>query len=339
MKLSLFALSLLLAVLLTQGCSESRHHDGKTQTSSSHSSSYSSSAESSSSQDSSSSESNITINPTIKSVKLSIPIKELPENNQTTVSVLVTYLDETNTTPKTGIVWHIGDTNIVEVNGTRLFARNEGHTTIQAEVGGVLSSARSIAVYKVVHGHRLPPEPDPAINNSTLLGIDVNNNGVRDDVERWIYTRYDTHLPCEMIPVTVVIPATGEEINGTKKVCGDTPVPYHQIVREIAMQFGRAAQIIIQEPEKARETMKYMDAAVDCNGYFRVLAKGYGEPILVDHYIFNDDYKDVQFNTSQRVRAFAEHNHALSGGVYSANETAMEDRAKCDFDVDRLLGK
>ncbi len=38
----------------------------------------------------------------------------------------------------------------------------------------------------VIHGHRLPPEPDPKVNNATLLGVDVNHNGVRDDVERWI---------------------------------------------------------------------------------------------------------------------------------------------------------
>lgn len=42
----------------------------------------------------------------------------------------------------------------------------------------------------VINGHTLPPEPDPAINNSTLLGIDSNNNGVRDDVEIYIYKRF-----------------------------------------------------------------------------------------------------------------------------------------------------
>jgi hypothetical protein len=50
---------------------------------------------------------------------------------------------------------------------------------------------------EVIDGHVLPPEPDPKVNNATLLGIDSNNNGVRDDVERWIYSRYDTYYPCE----------------------------------------------------------------------------------------------------------------------------------------------
>jgi len=39
---------------------------------------------------------------------------------------------------------------------------------------------------EIVRGYKLPPEPDPKINNSTLLGVDSNNNMLRDDVERWI---------------------------------------------------------------------------------------------------------------------------------------------------------
>ena len=131
----------------------------------------------------------------------------------------------------------------------------------------------------------------------------------------------------------------GEEVEGFfTKECSDTPVSYHQIVREIAMQFGRAAQIIIQEPKKARNTMKYLEAAVDCNGYFRILAKDYGEPILIDHYIFNDEFKDIQFNTLKRVRAFTEYNMALGGGVYDMPKSD-EIRAMCDFNITKLLMK
>ncbi|MBP7770574.1 MAG: hypothetical protein KA066_01525 [Candidatus Pacebacteria bacterium] len=36
----------------------------------------------------------------------------------------------------------------------------------------------------------LPQEPDKAANDATLAGIDVNNNGIRDDVERAIYFKY-----------------------------------------------------------------------------------------------------------------------------------------------------
>jgi hypothetical protein len=36
----------------------------------------------------------------------------------------------------------------------------------------------------------LPQEPDPTANNATLAGIDTNNDGIRDDVERAIYFKY-----------------------------------------------------------------------------------------------------------------------------------------------------
>ncbi len=37
---------------------------------------------------------------------------------------------------------------------------------------------------------KLPPQPDPVENNKTLAGIDVNNNGIRDDVEIAIYENH-----------------------------------------------------------------------------------------------------------------------------------------------------
>ena len=42
-----------------------------------------------------------------------------------------------------------------------------------------------------LNDYTLPPKPDPKINNATLLGVDVNHNGVRDDVERWIVKTFE----------------------------------------------------------------------------------------------------------------------------------------------------
>ncbi|MDO9399193.1 MAG: hypothetical protein Q7T79_00685 [bacterium] len=41
-----------------------------------------------------------------------------------------------------------------------------------------------------VVGENLPSEPDIKLNNSTLAGIDTNNNGIRDDVELAIFKLY-----------------------------------------------------------------------------------------------------------------------------------------------------
>lgn len=39
-------------------------------------------------------------------------------------------------------------------------------------------------------GKNLPPEPDKALNDSTVAGVDANNNAIRDDVELEIFKRY-----------------------------------------------------------------------------------------------------------------------------------------------------
>lgn len=36
----------------------------------------------------------------------------------------------------------------------------------------------------------LPPEPNPEVNNATVLGVDTNNNNIRDDIERLITLKY-----------------------------------------------------------------------------------------------------------------------------------------------------
>jgi len=41
-----------------------------------------------------------------------------------------------------------------------------------------------------VTGTNLPPEPNKTLNDSTIAGFDVNNNGIRDDVELAIFAKY-----------------------------------------------------------------------------------------------------------------------------------------------------
>lgn len=41
-----------------------------------------------------------------------------------------------------------------------------------------------------VLGKNLPPVPDPKLVDATIEGIDVNNNGIRDDVELAIFKKY-----------------------------------------------------------------------------------------------------------------------------------------------------
>ena len=52
---------------------------------------------------------------------------------------------------------------------------------------------------EVVYGYTLPPEPNKQLNDSTLLGIDANHNGIRDDIERKIVFKYKEPIKIELM--------------------------------------------------------------------------------------------------------------------------------------------
>jgi len=68
----------------------------------------------------------------------------------------------------------------------RLFAC-AASTLILAACGGGGSGANT---GETINGIAMPPAPDPATNKATLAGVDVNNNGVRDDVDRMLATEF-----------------------------------------------------------------------------------------------------------------------------------------------------
>jgi hypothetical protein len=77
-----------------------------------------------------------------------------------------------------------------KTNGTYLF------TAYNAEKQAIIDGFADTFVYEGVayyvqvtpnyNNNPIPPVPDPVVNAATLAGVDVNNNGVRDDVERTI---------------------------------------------------------------------------------------------------------------------------------------------------------
>jgi hypothetical protein len=150
----------------------------------------------------------------------------------------------------------------------------------------------------MVNGHTLPPEPDPDVNNATLLGVDANNNGVRDDVERWIFKTYD-----------------------------------EPIVQAVAMQNARAFQIILADPSKARERTKFMEAQTDCESYYmhqdarKLIPRGKS---------LYEEQRPLVLNTRERSRAYYEYNQALSGGVYPGRDRNTH-KERCDFNETKIL--
>jgi len=161
-------------------------------------------------------------------------------------------------------------------------------------------------VPEVINGFKLPPEPDEEKNNKTLLGIDFNDNGIRDDVERFIVNKYKND---------------------------------NKIVTEIGFQLARAYQKILENPLDTKANYTALDAAMDCNHYFKFTAKHMknGDVVLVNHYL-GEDFKNLQLNRKSRVKAYLEYDAQISGGVYTATPLGQEEKKKCNFDVASLLG-
>lgn len=150
---------------------------------------------------------------------------------------------------------------------------------------------------ETINDYQLPPEPDPKINNSTLLGVDSNNNGVRDDVERKVYSTY-------------------------KKA----------IERAVMMQAFRAKQKMLADPDivkNAREWKNKITKYFYCSDYLN----SYKNQDMIKKTDASRTI-DWQFNTAERVKKYYQYDQALSGGVYSIKEGTLQD---CEFDVEKVL--
>ncbi len=275
---------------------------------------------------------------TLKALSLTLANTTLNKDRNTTVEVTATYTDNTTKEVTDQVTWVATPSDAIQINNAVLTARKDTTVTIQAKIGSTLSNQATLNIYWEVNGHRLPLEPDLAVNNSTLLGVDVNGNGVRDDVERWIYTKYKEYKICHKqsegnytLPDGKVVPIYNVH---AKEICSK-PIPYHPVVRAVAMQGARAAQIIIQEPEKAKEMGIIFESAYFCSFALRDHKDKSGRELYKD-YIFGKEFKKIQFNTAQRAKAFAKYNYYLSGGVYSSPPHEVMQK-RCSQEVKELL--
>ncbi len=154
-------------------------------------------------------------------------------------------------------------------------------------------------VPEVIQGHQLPPEPDPVVNDSTLLGIDANGNGVRDDVERWIYETYKDKHPIHI---------------------------------DIAMQAARAYKKVLEMPEKAKEIRGEVSAPIYCEGYYLIYANKFGDELLVHSRIIDKKFENIYFNTTERKSKWVIYQKSLSGDSYTV-PWPSQGKNYCDFNV------
>jgi len=230
--------------------------------------------------------------PALQSLALTIAQATLNKDHNTTLSVTAT---EHNTTRDVTdkVQWQITPPGTVRISGHTLTALKDLNVTLRAKSGSLVSKPVTLSIYWEVNGHRLPPEPDPAVNNSTLLGIDSNHNGVRDDVERWIYQHYD-----------------------------------HPIERGIMLQNSYRLQIQISDISKAHKYAKLTNKSLSCEYYLENTFKWFKDKY--EYSITSKEIKKIQFNTIQRHIAYQKYNASFNGEVFS--EKIVPNINNCQFD-------
>jgi hypothetical protein len=156
----------------------------------------------------------------------------------------------------------------------------------------------------------LPAMPDAKTNDKTLLGIDSNDNGIRDDVEIYIYNRFQGYTNSK-------------------------------VEREIAKQYVKAYQQLLISPETAYEDKKYEieERVIDCEYYYYdVYLKNVDFQKYLQytkqHRVSNAEFKDIVFNTKDRLKTYFRYNESLSGHVFAGRKRTKE---ACDFDPDPLI--
>jgi len=154
---------------------------------------------------------------------------------------------------------------------------------------------------EIINGYALPPEPDSKVNNSTLLGVDSNNNGVRDDVERWIYKKYKDK---------------------------------HPIYIAIMMQAARASKKILTDPEgEGRAQENETSKVIDCITYYENYAEYFGEKNLLNEKIeLSYFWHAIYFNTKDRKEKLEQMSLAASGGVFVGTDI-NETKSMCSEEV------
>jgi len=239
---------------------------------------------------------------TLTSLNLESNVTTLNVGEKAELTVLATYSDGSTSEIDANVEYIITPSDSADMNGTVLTAKKDANVTVQAKVNGVLSNTLSLTIAWVVNGHVLPPEPDKTLNDSTLLGIDTNNNNVRDDVERWIYETYKDKHPIHI---------------------------------DIAMQAARGYKLVLETPERAKEIYPEVEKSIYCEGYYKYEAEFFNEKNLIEKNIDNGHFRHkIYFNTKERMDTYRQYDTLLSGDSYTL-PNGKEMKAMCDFNTSK----
>lgn len=137
------------------------------------------------------------------------------------------------------------------------------------------------------------PMPDPKKNNATVAGVDSDNDGIRDDVQRWI----------------------NEEFGDQPKV--------KMAMRQLAI--GRQNELLsVQNKETSILSVRKMLDDLTCLDY--VVGTNVGEKLA-------REMKSMFLNTKDRIYAEIKANGNFSGQEWDSPNDINAEKAMCNFDL------
>jgi len=245
------------------------------------------------------------VNPT--SLTMTISKTTLNKDENTTVEVIAKYKSGVTKDVTDKVEWIVTPKDAVTVTGKTLIAKKDTTTMLNSKLGTTLSNTVNLNIVWIINGHTLPPEPDKTVNDSTLLGVDVNGNGVRDDVERYIII---------------------EESKNPN---------FPKTWTAITLQFAGAWQKMIETP--AIESRKFLEDVSACREYFidkytknmsyqdyRVWRKSHSSLLGVN-------LEDKLFNTKERIQQRFKFNEACSGNIFDLRKAEI---GACHVNIDEI---
>ena len=140
---------------------------------------------------------------------------------------------------------------------------------------------------------QLPPDPGPA-GDATLEGVDSNGNGIRDDIERWIYLTYPDSEKLRRALIQEYYPLQNMIIHGQQ-----------------------------QNRDAVDDDMYALQRAIECLYYVHS-----NKPHKI-----SAELKARIVNTDERVYSYLKSSELLGGGTFSSRHPS-DRKSSCNFDVD-----
>ena len=223
----------------------------------------------------------------------------LSEHNSTQLIVTATYEDNSSEDVTQEAIYSSND-NVVDVNKGMISTNKEGSAVVTVSYGGKTSTLQ-VEVYEMIEGHLLPHEP--ANPDATLLGVDENDNGVRDEVERWIYKDMSTyHHP--------------------------------EIERVIAMQQAKAYQLNLSDRNNTDDIpITLVNKAIDCWDYYIELKNIPFDVAYKEMSRYLVKLQDIVFNTKERLKAYRLFNQNLGIRVFTDIPSNV---TNCETNIDLM---